>query len=308
MRNAIESITDHLGRKRVRNAIDRFIRIPKRIKHPALVAPINADFRKFPRGIETQEFIGMYLDNYFEPRLDPGLIGTAYDLWLRVMAIKLNRLGKNRFRELSSFGYYLGMNHHRDPENVPEMDRHLETLDRVYDNETVGNSDCLRACLYLAQYDTDARAGRGINSRFHDVVVDQFEKLVRLPSLIPLVGEQIVLSPHFELAGNRLSLVGAGDIFVDGILYEIKATSEFRVQPAIRQLVCYYMVNRLTREHFGQNAGLDICKLVAVLPRYGFTLSLDVDDMFIENGYERLRTFFVRELKLSWALRREMSK
>lgn len=318
MSNRTESVISYLEHKRVRDAIDRFVRLPKRLKHPPLLIPSDVNLQELPLWHEAKEFIGLYvgerheLNNkqtmihmVLESRLDQGIIGTAYDLWLKVLAIKLNRLGKNRFRELTGFKVYVAQDYYRKPDRVREMDLHLETLDRFYENEvTDNNNSCLQACLYLAQYPT-AQLMRGIKSRFHSGIVDQLAKLASLPSLAPLVGTQVVLSPYFSLSGERVFLEGAGDIFVDGRLYEIKATTEFRIQAALRQIVCYYIMNRMTREHMGLDEGLDIQELIVVLPRYNFTFSLNPDEMFTEDGHTQLQAFFARELGLFWAFKRK---
>lgn len=288
------TVTEFLSERGVKQRIDNCLALPRKVQSPEITIPVAADARAIQDTART-ELVGIYWrDNRLRPSgveavLDLGLVGTAVDLFLRMTAIKLNKLGMGRFIELDAFvGYLQARKVLRRADHASLMDSILTVLDGFYSSNRSLDDEFLKTCLHLAQFETVLKkAGyeHQIATTIPPILLNELRNVVTQMDSTWLKGTHVLLSPEFSLSyqpGRHAFITGVGDIVVDDTLYEIKNTSTYDLRAAARQLGCYLVMDQLSSQPVG------IKNAVAVFPRFNAKVKYSTNDLFVSSGRDEL--------------------
>lgn len=181
---------------------------------------------------------------------DLGDIGRAYDYWMRVVCIVTNQLGKELFREFLGYRIYKEK-YARRSRFRKAVERCMTVLDRCYESAAFFDRQLLWSLIVLGYFEREYRAGIPVLAEYLDnddelrqEIMNEFSKLACASDISWLRGN-VILNLVFSLVGNKASLIGDGDILVDGTLYELKTSCDLRPLETLRQLLGYVVMNSL---------------------------------------------------------------
>jgi hypothetical protein len=103
-------------------------------------------------------------------------------------------------------------------------------------------------------------------------------------------GNIIELNPAFGLTGKNLAIGADGDLLIDGCLIELKTSGRIQLKKDIRQLLSYYILNKL------RDKSLYIDAVSVYYPRYDLYKRWSISDLMTPSQEERLRQYMKKWL------------
>lgn len=221
-----------------------------------------------------------------------GDVGRAYDYWIRFVCISLNRLGTGCFREFLGYRHFVASNYNCLKRFHGAMDQCLRSLDDCYGKELYLEPSLLKSLIILGYFERDYRDGDPLSLpdlAVPDASVKELKVLAMASETLWLRGA-VDLNPEFGLRGKKGRLLGDGDLIVDGVLYEIKASRELRPLETLRQLLGYAVMRSLdpSRPQF-HSVGF-------YYVRFQYRYTIPLSSLVTPEQFERLRQFVLRKI------------
>ena len=222
-------------------------------------------------------------------------VGTAYDFWLRCHVIR-SRMLQAPNKQKRFFVYHVqelrGVKWYEKYYGKVTLTRglankHLNHLSSYIENPPDKLTEFLKACLFFGKFETEYRSGILVdNPEVSEANLNELERLAIVTKLDWLHGKNPVGNPTFNRHGKKFKVSADGDFLVDHCLYELKTTSQFSFKPVLRQLVLYYILNKL-----GSN-GYRINFLGLYYPRFNYRDVFPIRDVLTKENEKHLVAYF----------------
>jgi len=261
------SLTRLLQDRSLRDALDAMVVFPKRGTKAILLTPATQN-----------------------AGIDFGAVGTAYDYCLRCAITRLNKSNHDVIKSFQAFKYY-ALRYYGVPRVREQMEFHLNILDKYLDSDLVTTDDLFTACLFLAQFDSEYKSGRPIETfEVKKINVTELERIVSGSNLKWLIGKSVVIGPIFDCIGTESGINADGDLIVGKTLLDIKTSSRLALKEDFRQLIGYYILNRITGKRF------DIENIAVYYPRFDYFKEIRINELMSESQAVALESVFIGRL------------
>lgn len=181
----------------------------------------------------------------------PGLIGHAYDYYIKCHAVRL------RGKKLNEIESLLGVRAARSRFELAKgelANSFIAALTAVEDyvkGKSVEPYELSKSLLLIGKLEIESRVGDAVGSyEILDVDIAEMMRLVEASQVTWLSNGDSTLAPNFSYRGSKGTLEADGDLIVGDCLYEIKTTKLVPGKPVVRQLAAYYVLNGLKRKPY----------------------------------------------------------
>jgi hypothetical protein len=249
-------------------------------------------------------------------------VGCAYDYWVRCWRVILNNLETSRIYDFKGIMYFFGKSQLAsdllmDYRLTDLSGEYYSTLDRPHDADadellvragnylaairnfvnlepsTVDPSDetAIEALLFFAKFECELRSG--LPTLSFDAKAQNISELRGIMASSDYTwahGNIIELNPAFGLTGKNLAIGADGDLLIDGCLIELKTSGRIQLKKDIRQLLSYYILNKL------RDKSLYIDAVSVYYPRYDLYKRWSISDLMTPSQEERLRQYMKKWL------------
>lgn len=209
--------------------------------------------------------------------VDFGAVGTAYDYCLRCAITRMNKGSHDIIKSFQAIKYY-SLRYHGVLRVRKQMEFHLDILEKYLDRSPITADDLFQACLFLAKFDAEYKSGRPIEQ--FDVKkqnVTELERIVNGSNLKWLVGKSLAIGPIFDCIGTELGIHADGDLIVGKTLLDVKTSSRIALKEDLRQLIGYYVLNRIAGKRF------DIENIAVYYPRFDYFKEIPINEFISES-------------------------
>lgn len=223
-------------------------------------------------------------------------VGTAYDFWLRCHIIRNRMLQapaeqksffpSHHVKELRGVKWY--EKYYGDVTITRGLaDKHLKYISNYVEKPAKNLTNFFKACLFFAKFETEYRSGILVdNPEVPEENLDELERLAAVTDLEWLNGKNIVGNPTFNRHGKKMKVNADGDFIIDHCLYELKVTSKISIKPVFRQLICYYILNKIGPNAYG------IKSIGMYYPRFKYRGLFPIRDVLTKEKEKYLVGFF----------------
>lgn len=230
-----------------------------------------------------------------DPQISFSEIGTAYDFWLRCHIIRNRMLHAPaeqqpcfplHVRELRGVKWY--EKRYGDVTITRGLaDKHLKYLFSYVGKPDNNLTNFFKACLFFSKFETEYRSGFLVdNPEVSEENLHEMERLASVTDLEWLNGKNIVGNPIFNRQGKIMKVNADGDFLIDHCLYEVKVTSKISILPVFRQLICYYVLNKIGPNSYG------IKSIGMYYPRFKYRAYFPIRDVLTKSKERFLAEFF----------------
>ena len=243
--------------------------------------------------------------------LDYGVLGYAYEYWLRLALVSH---GKRVLNSLVGYRYGQARWHAHSQSIKAKFLRHEARIAR-FEAAELYKHNLYRSCIFFGYYESEFRDPLrvGLYGFFHPSniekeYVDELDALARRTRL-EIFGNtrSIALGPIFNIKGSRATLEGDGDFIIGRTLYDVKVVRAFTLTENLNQLVGYWAMNEIARRMRSRSRGArEIDHVALFFPRFDCTEIFSIDRLLSPQAQRRVLKIFADYL--GKAVRHESSR